>query len=275
MLPPFPLVAQVLTQDPENDSVTVVLQSGGQFPTAPIKMLYHGHADGMRINKKPLPGKGTWGLVMFANGDIRNGVWLGGYHSSLIDAIPNNASDPFVHYDAHFSGHWNHLDTYGNYAQQWADGSTLVVNASGAALPTIYRHTVDQTQVQQRVKYPYKDRVSAPPKPFAMAFTQAVSGGNGGCAFSVDASGNSTLSSSVTGKTSTITYNGASIKIDATGNIQMTPAGGAYVVVNGELHATGNIIAGYGGGSSVTLLNHTHGGVTTGSGHTVKPDGGT
>lgn len=232
MLPPWPLVGQVLSQDPEHDSITVIIQSGGQYATAPIRILYHGHADAMRLNKKPLPGKGTWGLVVFPNGDIRNGSWLGGYHSTLMDAIPADASDPFMSYDAHYSGDWHLLDQYGNRAQQFADGSTLTINASGAALPTVYRHTVDENQQQQRVIYPFKDRVPNPPPPFATSYGQAVSGSLGGATVTIDASGNTSFTCATTGHTFTITYNSATIQVSGNGNISITDANNNSIAMN-------------------------------------------
>lgn len=57
--------------------------------------------------------------------------------------------------------------------------------------------------------------------------------------------------------------------------IEITAAGGNPVVITGDLHVSGAVIAGYGGNDQVTVQNHTHGGVQTGAGHTQKPDAGT
>ena len=47
------------------------------------------------------------------------------------------------------------------------------------------------------------------------------------------------------------------------------------IIIHGDLRVSGAVIAGYGGGDSVTLQNHTHDGVTTGTDDTTKPIAGT
>jgi hypothetical protein len=47
------------------------------------------------------------------------------------------------------------------------------------------------------------------------------------------------------------------------------------VVINADIHCSGNIYAGYGGADQVDLLNHTHSGVQTGGSNTEKPNAGT
>lgn len=188
-LPPWPIRAQVIAQNPVNDSLTVLLHSA-QLTGFEVSMLYHGAADGLRLNKKPLPSRGTWGLVVFPNGDSRNGMWLGAYHPNLQTSVPADASDPFMDYESHQSGHYQLLDQFGNYLRSYADGSTETVNASGGAVPTTYRYIVDGNQQQQRVAFPYSQRVANPPAPFARSYVQATSGSNGGHTQTVDASGN-------------------------------------------------------------------------------------
>lgn len=255
--PLWPVVAVVTGHDPSNDALIVGFPAL-QMPGLSIRRIYDGSADSLRISKKPLPVRGTHGIVLFPHGDFRNAVWLGAVQQNLADAIPSDANDPFMRYESHFSGHWELLDQYGNSTISFADGSSFAANASGGTVPTIYRHVVDQSQVQQRVALTAAERNPSPPAPFAFVFSQAASGSNGGVSFSTDASGNTTLSCSTTGHTSTISYNGATIQIDANGNIIGTPAGGAFFVIDGTLHVTGNVIAGYGGGDSVTLQSHTH-----------------
>lgn len=67
--------------------------------------------------------------------------------------------------------------------------------------------------------------------------------------------------------TTTVTVNAAGIALaDATGNIiamttggiSITPASGQPVMVNGAIHATGPIIAGFGGPDQVTVQLHQH-----------------
>jgi hypothetical protein len=64
--------------------------------------------------------------------------------------------------------------------------------------------------------------------------------------------------------------------------ITLTPDGitivlqnGDAVAITGDLTVTGDITAGFGGGDSVTLQNHTHSGGSVGSGTTTAPDAGT
>lgn len=245
-VPPWPVVAVVMSHDAANDAMVVAFPSL-QMPGTSVRRLYDGSADSLRISKKPLPTRGTHGLVIFPMGDLRNPVWLGAIQQNLSDAIPSDANDPFMHYDSHFSGHWSLLDQFGNHATQFADGTSLTVNASGGALPTTYRNIVDQNQERQRVAFPFSQRVPSPPQPFTLSISQATSGSLGG----------------------------ATVTIDASGNVNITPSAGGNVVITGNLHVTQNVIAGYGGGDSVTLQNHLHSGVTTGSSNTQKPNAGT
>ena len=75
MSTPWCALAQVTAQDPDNGALTVIFRSG-QLPGLPVKYGYQGPADALRISQPPLPGRGTWGLVAFPNGDIRNGIWI-------------------------------------------------------------------------------------------------------------------------------------------------------------------------------------------------------
>ncbi len=48
-----------------------------------------------------------------------------------------------------------------------------------------------------------------------------------------------------------------------------------HVTITGDLHVTGAVIAGYGGGDQIGLQTHKHDGVMTGSGDTSAPNPGT
>ena len=189
----------------------VVFKSTGQMLSFPVTML-RDYADGVRVRQKPLPQIGTWGVVIFPYGDLRNGIWLGAYYPSLVDALTTTqasgqaATDPFIDYEASFSGDWWVLDGLGNYAKQWADSSWFVA-ASGDTLPTLYRHTVDSGNQQQTIPYPYSDRVKTPPasgQPFIFKWKHAS-----GTSIAVDVSGNVTLDLSSTAKLN-ITQDGGS-----------------------------------------------------------------
>ena len=78
--------------------------------------------------------------------------------------------------------------------------------------------------------------------------------------------------------TTTVTVDATGIAFaDAAGNIiamtaagiALTPASGQPVVVNGDLHATGTVIAGFGGADQVTVQLHEH------SANNVPPTPGT
>jgi hypothetical protein len=58
--------------------------------------------------------------------------------------------------------------------------------------------------------------------------------------------------------TTTITVGPSGIAIASASAITITPGGGNPVVVNGDLHATGAIIAGFGGVDQVGLQTHEH-----------------
>lgn len=65
--------------------------------------------------------------------------------------------------------------------------------------------------------------------------------------------------------TITLTPSGVTINMNSNGNVS---------ILNGDLHVQGDVIAGYGGGDSVTLQNHRHGTGTAAAG-TVVPTAGT
>jgi hypothetical protein len=281
-LSPHPHRAMVIAHDPSSDSMYVML-STGQITGFPVRRLYHGTADGMRINKPPLPVKGSWGLVIFPSGDARNGVWLGSYPPNMVDAIPNEQDDPFCDYHSHYSGHWSFTHGISGYmATQFADGSYAIAS-SGSNLLTTHRHTVDDQQKQQRVEFKWSDRNPNPQPTFAYTFVQS------GTQFSVYLTGaGSTTVTFNQGQTLTIQQSGTGTtwNIDGDGNITFSTAGTVtitgskqitmttqilevdasdHVTVNtplatfsGDIHAKGAVIAGYGSGGQVGLQTHQH-----------------
>lgn len=169
---PLLTIGQVVSQDPDGGGVVVILRTTGQAPGYPVRMLYSGPADSLRIEQPPLPGRGTWGVVLFPYNDARNGIWLGSYYPNQVDAIaglvegegPTNALESNIKYTAHFSGLWNVIDPIGQSANVYPDGSYVVVG-SGFAPPDIYRHTlVDRKRV--RSLFTQEQRVPDPPSPY-------------------------------------------------------------------------------------------------------------
>lgn len=269
---PYPLKAQVLSQDPENDGVYVMLGGSAQVLNFLVRRMYP-HADGVRISKPPLPSRGSHVLIMFPGGDIRNPVMLGAYHPNQQDPLPSAAGDPFAHYESDYSGGYYYKDgVSGNIAQQFADNSYFVMGSS-LNLPTIYRHQVNSGQVQERIPFTQSFRNPTPQQPFALGFGQASSGQIGGTSFSLDSSGNLAVSGTVQ-RSITLKFGGATIQCDASGNINLTAGASTNVVVSGNLRVSGNIF--WNTATTATdAAGHKHSGVTTGSGQTDIPVPGT
>jgi hypothetical protein len=260
---------QVLSHDPENDGVYCITH-GAQI--LPLVRRTYDHADGLRIRKPPLPVRGSWGYVFFPGGDVRNPVWMGAYHPNLVDSIPNDASDPFSDYESNFDGSWSYRHgVSGFWGQQWADNSSFVMGTSGLSLPQVYRHIVTSGQQQQRVVFNQSDRNPNPQKPFGWAYEQAVSAAVGGFTVVCSPSGDFAVSSAVSGRSLTFTFNGTTISVDASGNANINLASGKLLnITQGGAAATdflalvSKLVSAYN--------NHTHGGVTAGTDNTSTPN---
>lgn len=243
---------QVIANDPSNGGLLVMFKSG---QLAQIKCGFD-YADGLRIKHIPQPARGTWGLAIFPNSDIRNGHWLMASYSNLQDAISAPQGDPFQDYESHMSGHWYLRDGQGNYAEQWPDGSYFTAGSS-TGLPQTYRHIVDENQVPQRIPFTRQDRIPKPPAPFFFNWVL-----QSGTSILIDNEGNAVVNGA-SGSTLTLNWNGSQITIDPTGNIGLNLDGGAKV----------NITLAGGAASDMLVLvskfiqqfnAHTHGGVTNG-----------
>jgi hypothetical protein len=57
--------------------------------------------------------------------------------------------------------------------------------------------------------------------------------------------------------------------------LELTPPSGGGLLVNGYIHATEEVVRGFGGADQVAVGTHTHGGVQGGISHTAPPDAGT
>lgn len=221
----FVVMARVTAHNPPW-GLQVAFKSTGQGPTVPVTVL-HDQADALRVRQRPLPVPGSWGLVAFPYGDVRNGVWLGAVYPSLIDALTTtdasgaaaNGTDPYIDYMSHFSGYWFMRDGMGNAAEQYPDGSYMLA-ASGTTLPTVYRHIVEDNK-QKQVALAQSDRIPSPPNPFNYLFHHQT-----GTEVSVDVSGNVVVSgSSVSGATLTLLFGGTSLSIDASGQVTLALPG--------------------------------------------------
>jgi hypothetical protein len=65
------------------------------------------------------------------------------------------------------------------------------------------------------------------------------------------------------------------ILLQKNGSITMTVPPGQAVIINGDLHVSGDVVAGYGGSDQISTQHHLHDGVTIGGGNTSAPIAGT
>jgi hypothetical protein len=172
----------VINHAPDGHAVYVMLRSG-ESPVLPIQVGTHGPNDALRGHHRPLPGRGTWGLIAFPHGSAQNGVWVTSYATNSQDAVTAGPGDTAVDYHSHLSGYHRLLDQNGNLAEVFPDGSSYVVG-NGGTVPTFYRHIVDSTGARIRVPFTQAERrpTAAPPMP--RVFT-----GPGGSTISVTADG--------------------------------------------------------------------------------------
>lgn len=204
----------------------------GQIVTAPA-FVGRDYSDPLRVRQKPLPTIGSWGIVLIPNGDIRNATWAFTTEPSLANALnyTGDATDPFMDYESHFSGDWYLLDGKGNFARQFADGSSLIMAAT-SGLPTIYRNIVDEKQNQIKQEFKRSERIPNPPSGFYALFDHIS-----GTTFSVNPSGNFAVSgasgtSGIPSASGSITFGGSTFSIDASGNFLVSGAAGATATIN-------------------------------------------
>lgn len=188
-----------------------------------VRTTYPGPADGLRVNHKALPGRGTSGIVVFPGGDNRNGFWLCAIYEQAMDALTTQ-TDQFLEYDSHWSGHWHMLDQTGNVTESFADGSYFLAG-SGTSVPPTSRHTVDTKQFRQVTPLPQNERVPSPPSPFNIALHHIS-----GTSAAINPSGNVTVSGAA-GADLTVTFGGTTATIDHSGNTTVSGAAGAALTV--------------------------------------------
>lgn len=225
-------LGQVVAHDPLTGGVYVIMRSSGQVPGLPVKIGYEGEADGLRINQHPLPGLGTWGVIAFPNGDVRNGIWIRSHYASQVNAITSQAGEPYTKYYAHQSGYWEHLDVAGNQTKVYPDGTSISISETGA-IPTTYRNIVDTGEVQKQQEFTQSQRVPNPPPPKIINIITAT-----GVNINVDANG-SILVDTTKAKNGNVTLNvkgNANITVD--GNVTATVQGDVSATVDGTLNAT-------------------------------------
>ena len=269
----------------------------GQSITAPAA-LGREYVDPIRVRQKPMPAPGSWGIVLIPNGDIRNATWICSIsvNQALALTYTGDATDPYLDYTAHFSGHWTMLDGKGNAATEFADGSTFVMGAT-SGVPPVFRYTVDKDQNQQKTAYTRAERIPNPPATFYANFAH-----NSGTTLSIDPSGNCSVSgasgaSGVAPASGSISFGHTVFSIDGSGNTTVSGAAGASITVmfgaatltiNASglttlaLPGTETFDITQGGGSPTDFLvlvskfitafnNHTHKNVAAGGSNTGTP----
>lgn len=252
---PYPIKAQVISQDAENDAVYVMTQSG-QVLNFPVRRVYP-HADGMRMSKPPLPSRGSHILLCFPGGDVRNPMMLGAFHPNQQDPLPSTVADPFSHYESDYSGGYHYMDGIsGNVVRQWADNSMFVMGSS-LTPPTIFRHNVTSAQIQERIPFPQSERNPKPQQPFAVGYTQATSGTIGGLGWAIDVSGNFSLTAGTMGRTFNVTFNGTNISIDQIGNVSINAGANTAHITAATIILDGFVKLGGAGASTPVAFRGT------------------
>lgn len=247
--------AVVTSIDSDNYALNVMILGfgGGQMPSLSVRVASHGPRDGVRGHFPELPQVGNWGIVVFPRGDIRNGVWMGTFEPSSLDASPNQAGKVSPSYHAHYSGGWSIHQPDGKQAMVLADGTSL---RAGADLPQPTRHTLDGDQKRQTTPFTHAERVPQPPGAFPLILTH-----QSGATVVLDAGGGGEVHSA-SGQGLTLISNGATITATGGGDVTMTCAGGGQITISGttititgQLHVTGEVTGKF-GGDSVTLTQH-------------------
>ena len=202
-----PLIAQawVTGYDSQYHRLKVLLADGQVCPYS-VQVIINGPADPFAVNQVELPRRGTKGIVLFPNRDIRSGVWLGSYNPNLTNAICSPAQTPFENYFAHWNGSYEHMDQTGNYTKWFTDGTYLKIGQA-TTLPTLHRNVYNGTNAGTgagtRQPYATSDRIPTQPTPFNVYMSHPT-----GTAFLVDPAGNI----SVTGaSTVTVSASGAMV----------------------------------------------------------------
>lgn len=268
MIPGSLTKAQVVSVNADMYSVNVFLASqAGEGPSMLVRVLCPGTCDGVRINQLPLPTPGTLGVVAALDNDARSLVWLGALPANANDAITVLNGQINVNYQSHWSGFYSLMDQVGNLTQEYPDGTQIQV---GPTVNTPTKHVVGTAGTRELVPVTQSDRVSVVPSPFPVSLTHAT-----GTKINIDSSGNVTIQSAnnvtVSGQTN-ILVECPTINISGSSSVTITSS---TVTVSGNLEVTGTITGGTNGTDSISLQNHVHSGVQTGSGDTGPPVAGT
>lgn len=153
----FPLLSQawVVGYDAAKRTLFIRLPST-QGTGIPVSVGYHGPADDLRVDQKPLPRIGTMGLVAFPYGDARNGIWLQSIYAAGNSATMPNSQGRLR---TEWTGEVEYMSDAGDYYHRFPDGSYFSLGSSTEP-PTITRRVVSQDQTYQDVDAPDSERRS-------------------------------------------------------------------------------------------------------------------
>ena len=202
-IPPL-MTGTVTSQDGDRYRVNVMLDGpySGQQPAQPVCVGTLGPRDAVRGHYPELPTPGTRGLIAFPRNDARNGIWLFSIEASENDS---NAGKPGMtnhSYRAAWSGYWDYHGEDGTSAQQWPDGTSLIVGASGTVFaassgqtsgqinPILTRNVVNTQQQRVKSQFTFNERVNnKPSSSFPVQLNHVT-----GTQVIIDTSGNVTVS---------------------------------------------------------------------------------
>lgn len=213
----------VISQNPDTGTLAVMMRDGQILSQVPV--LYLGACDALRVDQKPLPGKGTVGVLLLVNCDINSAVWLGSVTSTLTDAL-SSTSDAFVDYQSHWSGFWRSMDSSGSMTATFPDGTEVVV---GSAYSPV-RHTVSSAGQRQAIPFTAADRVASTPAHFPITIVHSS-----GATVTIAAAGAVTIHAAA-GQALQGNANGGVVDIDGSGNIAATSPG--TITVSGSSNVT-------------------------------------
>lgn len=181
---PMPLMSQawVTGRDVAKRTLFVRLPST-QGTGIPVSVGYHGPADDIRVDQRPLPRIGTMGLVAFPYGDARNGIWVQSLYAAGNDATMPNGDGRLR---TEWTGEVEYMSDDGDFYHRFPDGSYFTLGAS-TDVPEITRRVVGSNQLYENVSAPDSLRRSGDvaSKPFQFVHSSGVVVGISGSVLTV------------------------------------------------------------------------------------------
>lgn len=170
---PMPLLSQAWVTGRDASKRTLYVRlSSTQGTGIPVGIGYHGPADDLRVDQKPLPRIGTMGLVAFPYGDARNGIWIQSiYGAGNAATMPNGDG----RLRTEWTGEVEYMSDSGDYYHRFPDGSYFTLGTD-TSVPDITRRIVNSSQTYEDVTAPDSVRRSGTvdPKPFQFVHSSGV-----------------------------------------------------------------------------------------------------